>query len=31
VLVSLDLVEQGEDKVWRLVDPVFEEWLRRLD
>ena len=27
-LEELDLIEQGDKKVWRIVDPVFSRWLQ---
>ena len=30
ILTSLDLVENGPDKTWQPVDPIFGEWLQRL-
>jgi hypothetical protein len=26
-LSNLDYIEEGEDKIWRVVDPVFSIWL----
>ena len=29
-LAKLDLIEKNEKKYWHVVDPVFEDWLRRM-
>lgn len=28
-LSRLDLIEKNEDNTWRIVDPLFEDWLKR--